>query len=256
MRRYHEKNQKSRGERIGFYTALTICLIAICMAVYSTYSSVTDVKKAAPVANQVTDVAVYNQPATHESIPEPTLGEHFSGNLTIPTATADPVTDPPATTEPATTEPSTTMGRADALETMLAADVSLSPPTKSGHVLRPYSRESVYNKVLNTWKPHTGADFDGALGEDVTAMLGGEVTKIYDDKMLGKTVEVTVNNVIHGYSGMGEIAVKQGDKVERGDKLGTIGAVPSEAGDKNHIHVTIKVNNAYADPLSFIGNGD
>ena len=40
MSRYYNNNQKSRRERIGFYTALTICLIAICMAVYSTYSSV------------------------------------------------------------------------------------------------------------------------------------------------------------------------------------------------------------------------
>ena len=104
-----------------------------------------------------------------------------------------------------------------------------------------------------TWKPHTGIDFDGSLGDDVYAMLGGEVTKVTEDKMYGKTAEVTVNNVIVGYSGLGNVSVKQGDKLERGDKIGTIGVVPVESDDKNHIHVYVRVNNTYADPLSFIG---
>lgn len=251
MSRYYNSNQKSRRERIGFYTALTICLIAICMAVYSTYSSVSDVKNAAPVSNVATGVTVI-EPPTHATSPMPTLGESF---------TEAPATEPPVETtspepEPTTVSQPATQGRADALETMLAADVSLSLPTKSGHVLRAYSRDSVYNKTLNTWKPHTGTDFDGKLGDEVFAMLNGEVTKIYDDKMLGKTVEITVNNVVHSYSGMGSIAVRQGDTVERGDKLGTIGVVPSEASDPTHIHVTVRVNNSYADPLSFVDNNN
>ena len=64
------------------------------------------------------------------------------------------------------------------------------------------------------------------------------------------------NNVVHSYSGMGSIAVRQGDTVERGDKLGTIGVVPSEASDPTHIHVTVRVNNSYADPLSFVDNNN
>ena len=40
MSKTNTSNQKSRREKIGFYTALSICLIAVCMAVYSTYSTV------------------------------------------------------------------------------------------------------------------------------------------------------------------------------------------------------------------------
>ena len=48
MSDYYNRNnrnkRKSRREKIGFYTAFSICLIAVCMAVYSTYNtlSVTD----------------------------------------------------------------------------------------------------------------------------------------------------------------------------------------------------------------------
>lgn len=247
MSRYYSKNAKSRRERIGFYTAFAICLIAVCMAVYSTYNTVSD-NKAKTVSTVETGVVVVNEPVSHVTVPVPTIGMNSVGDITIPTETAEPVTQP---TEAVQDE---TSSRGDALETMLAADVSLSMPTKSGHVLRPFSRDSVYYKTLNIWKPHTGVDFDGELGEDVTAMLGGEVTKVYDDKMYGKTVEVTVNNVTVGYSGMSAVKVKPGDEVERGDQIGAIGVVPSEASDKSHIHVYVRVNNEYADPLSFIGN--
>lgn len=249
MSRYYSKNAKSRRERIGFYTAFAICLIAVCMAVYSTYNTVSD-NKAKTVSTAETGVVVVNEPVSNVTVPVPTLGMKSDSEVTVPTETAEPDTHPTEAFE------DETKGRGDALETMLAADVSLSMPTKSGHVLRPFSRDSVYYKTLNTWKPHTGADFDGELGEDVLAMLGGEVTKVTDDKMYGKTVEITVNNVTVGYGGISGVKVKPGDKVEKGDQIGAIGVVPSEASDKSHIHVYVRVNNDYADPLSFIGNNN
>ena len=35
----NRKKKRSRREKIGFYTACSICLIAVCMAVYSTYNT-------------------------------------------------------------------------------------------------------------------------------------------------------------------------------------------------------------------------
>ena len=158
-----------------------------------------------------------------------------------------------AATQP-TTQAASEQGRADALQTMLAAEISLSMPTKSGHVLVPYSTDSVYNKTLNSWKPHLAADFDGELGEDILAMLSGEVSSVSEDKMYGKTVDVTSGNVVISYCGLGEVKVKQGDKLSRGDKIAVLGTVPCEASDPNHIHVTVKINGATADPLTFVNN--
>ena len=67
----HSKSGRSLREKIGFYTAFSICLIAVCMAVYSTYRTVTG-KSGSGSAKTVT----VNQPVTgvHATPPAPTLG--------------------------------------------------------------------------------------------------------------------------------------------------------------------------------------
>ena len=46
MSYYYNKNnrrkKRSRREKIGFYTAFSICLVAVCMAVYSTYNTISN----------------------------------------------------------------------------------------------------------------------------------------------------------------------------------------------------------------------
>lgn len=240
------RKRKTRREKIGFYTAFSICLIAVCMAVYSTYNTVSNSAKqkltASDSAKQV------DQPVTgvHATPPMPTIGD--LGKDDHPTGVAE--------YEAPSTEPTTARGTYsdDALQTMLAADISLNFPVKGGNVTREYSKESVYYKTLNVWKPHKGVDFAAELGDDVLAMSDGEVTKVTEDKLMGKTVEISVNNVVCTYCGLGDIKVKKGDTVKRGDKIATVGVVPFEASDKNHIHVEVKVNGTPADPISFINN--
>lgn len=244
------RKRKTRREKIGFYTAFSICLIAVCMAVYSTYNTVSNSAKQNLASSDAKQV---NQPVTgvHATPPMPTLGSEFKPEKeTYPTEVAE---QDDATVQPTTEKP--TYSR-DALQTMLAADISLAFPVKGGNVLREYSKESVYYKTLNVWKPHNGVDFAAELGDDVMSMSGGEVTKVSEDKLFGKTVEISVNNVVCVYSGLGDIKVKKGDTVKQGDKIATVGTVPFEASEKNHIHVEVKVNGTNADPISFINNED
>lgn len=101
-----------------------------------------------------------------------------------------------------------------------------------------------------------GTDFAGKTGDEVTAMCDGTVTKIYEDKMYGNTVEISTNNSVCIYSGLSDICVSEGDSVSTGDSIGVIGEVPFEASDEPHIHIAVKVDGEYADPLSFIGNNN
>ena len=242
MSDYYNRNRgrkkRSRREKIGFYTAFSICLIAVSMAIYSTYNT----QKATQPQTETTQAQQVNQVVTgvKETLAEPKL------DSTIPKVTAVSQED---TTQTSTTEPSE-----DALETMLSTDLTLTYPLKSNNILREFSKESVYFKTPNVWKPHLGVDFAGELGDDVCAMADGAVTKVSEDRMYGKTVEISVNDAVCIYSGLGDISVSEGDSVTTGDKIGTVGSVPYEASDKNHIHIAVKVNGNYADPLSFIGN--
>lgn len=241
--RNNRRKRRSRKEKIGFYTAFSICLIAVCMAVYSTYNTLSVPDKTQPEQTATTEVQQVNQYVTGVTETE----AEIKLEVTVPTVTSESSAETQPTTEPS---------EEDALETMLSTDLSLEYPLESSNVLREYSTDSVYFKTLNVWKPHMGVDFAGELGDDVFAMADGTVTKVEEDKMYGKTVEISVNDAVCIYSGLGSIDVKKGDTVEIGDKIGVVGTVPFEASDKNHIHVAVKVNGNYADPLSFIGNDE
>ena len=54
-------------------------------------------------------------------------------------------------------------------------------------------------------------------------MTGGVVTNVCDDKMLGKIVEISTENVVCRYCGLGSVNVNKGDSVDVGYKVGTIG---------------------------------
>lgn len=243
--RKYRRKRCSRNEKIGFYTALSICLIAICMAVYSTYNTLSGTD-ATNVIQNPTEVKSVNEVVTgvQETIEVPTL------NIEIPTAVPDE-TEIKETVAPSTADNSMT-----ALQTMLSTDLSLTYPLKSSNVIREYNEKSVYFKTLNVWKPHKAVDFAGDLGDDVCSMSDGAVTKIYENQMFGKTVEISINDAVCIYSGLGSVNVKEGDSIKAGAKIGVIGTVPFEANDENHIHVQVKINGNYADPLSFIGNNE
>ena len=243
MSDYYNRNRKkkrSRREKIGFYTACSICLIAVCMAVYSTYNTLSVPNTKTTTVTQSNEVKVNeNVTGVTQTLPEVKL------DVEVPTivATEEPATNP-------------TESSKNALETMLSTNLSLNYPLNSNNIVREYSEKSVYFKTLNVWKPHTGVVFGGKLGDDVEAMTGGVVTNVCDDKMLGKIVEISTENVVCRYCGLGSVNVNKGDSVDVGYKVGTIGAVPFEAGDENHIHIEVKIDGKYADPLSFINNNE
>lgn len=243
------KRKKSLKEKIGFYSAFSICLIAVCMAVYSTYNTLSTGKNSK--LNNETQAVVVNNEVTGVT-EEDTTYQPF----TIPTINSI-VSEEPSNNTEETTEPSESQKTTkSALQTMLSADVSLTYPLKSKNVLREYNEDSVYFKTLNTWKPHPCVDFAGNLGDDVCSMCSGTVKRVFEDKLYGNSVEIAVNNALCVYNGLDKISVKEGDAVEAGTKIGVIGTVPCEATDENHIQVAIKVDGKFCDPLSLIGNNE
>lgn len=93
-------------------------------------------------------------------------------------------------------------------------------------------------RVLNGQpkSPHTGQDISAPIGTPVVAGAGGVVTMVHEDMYYtGKTVMID-----HGfglctiYFHMSDIAVKKGDKVAQGDKIGEIGTSGRSTGP--HLH--------------------
>ena len=115
----------------------------------------------------------------------------------------------------------------------------------------------VFSATLEEWRIHSGIDISTPEGADVFAAEDGEVTKVYNDALLGYSVEITHSDEIKTvYSNLdpnSDVAVKVGDTVECGDVIGTIGdSSVSELAEEAHLHLEFIVGGKKANPLEYI----
>ncbi len=239
MAKYYQKKRRSKKERIGFYTSLSICIIAVGMAAYSTYTNFADYIKDDTDTVAVNNVATGVTEQTEEVTEVPTTVE------------TEPATEVTESTADQTTE------SLSALQTMLSVESSLGYPVDSHQVQKEYSEETVYNKTLNQWNAHTGVDFSCDVGDNIYAMSNGQVDKIYKDDLLGNVIAIKFDNYTIYYCGMSDNTnVNAGDTVNKGDVIALASVVPSEAMDDSHIHIEVKVGDSYTDPLTLINNDE
>ena len=91
-----------------------------------------------------------------------------------------------------------------------------------------YSRDSeyvlVFKKTLNEWSVHNGVDFLAEEGAAVVAICDGTVTSVRNEYGMGNIVEIThADGLVSSYFSLGDdIEVSEGDKVKKGDKIGSV----------------------------------
>ncbi len=112
--------------------------------------------------------------------------------------------------------------------------------------------EMVYNLTLDDWRVHNGVDFAGTPGGRVNAVADGKITAVYEDSFLGTVVEVDHGNgMVSVYCGLNkETALTEGDSVKKGDRIGSLGDIPAEASDVEHLHFEVKIDGKTVDPLA------
>ena len=106
-------------------------------------------------------------------------------------------------------------------------------------------------KTGNTSIRHWGVDFGGKEGSAVGAMSGGIVKSVYYDQVYGKVVIVDHGEGIYTlYMHLKEQLVKEGDKVERGAVIGTLGKTGYSTAP--HLHLSMKIHSIPVDPTRFV----
>ncbi len=135
--------------------------------------------------------------------------------------------------------------------------LKLSSPTV-GEMVKGHSHDTpVFSDTLDEWRVHTGIDISAEDGAEVVAAADGMVSAIYDDPMLGRTVEVThTQNIKTVYSNLtveDAAFISVGDYVERGDRIGTVGDTSiSELADESHLHFEVKLADQAVNPLDYM----
>lgn len=137
----------------------------------------------------------------------------------------------------------------------IIADVGNILPV-DGEVSHEFSNgELVKSETLGVWKTHDGVDILCELGTDVRSMSEGVVKEIKDDPLWGVYVIVEQKNGLDvQYCGLAkELNVKAGQEVKQGEILGkTSDTNQAEISQEPHLHLAVKQNGAWIDPLSVV----
>ena len=137
--------------------------------------------------------------------------------------------------------------------------------------LKPYLEETVgkskdyYNKLdsddnqvnslvyyENTYMPNTGILYSSDEIFDVIAVMDGNITKVGDDNILGKYVEIEHSNGYKTtYYSLSETNVTMGTRVSKGDVIGISGSNKLDGTLSNNILFETYLNGLLLDPEDF-----
>lgn len=115
----------------------------------------------------------------------------------------------------------------------------------SGALTQEY--EFVWHDVWKEYSYHLGLDFAGNVGDEVCAVLDGEVTAMAKTSTIGETF-ITLKHADGNSSTYRYVDVKDGlqvgSKVKRGEVIGTIAAAGGHEHDKGvHLHLEFTDSN-------------
>lgn len=112
-----------------------------------------------------------------------------------------------------------------------------------------------YSDALGDWRLHAGWDIAAPPGTPVTAPTLSRVVAVGESQLWGHEVTLDLGGGWTAvYRGLGAVAVTEGDTLEAGDELGTVGGPGgAEAGEAAHLHWEVRKDGAAVDPGTVVG---
>jgi murein DD-endopeptidase MepM/ murein hydrolase activator NlpD len=131
-----------------------------------------------------------------------------------------------------------------------AAAPEYTAPIK-GEIIAQFSpTQPLYSYTLKDWRTHSGIDIAAAAGTEIQNVCEGAVESAQKDDLTGNTVVVRhTDGKISRYSSLGEIKVKEGQVLKKGDIIGTVGrSMLLECSETDHLHYELWQDDAPVDP--------
>ena len=125
-----------------------------------------------------------------------------------------------------------------------------------GDIMRDFAKETLeYSKTLDEWTSHLGIDIRGAKTSIVKAAEDGVIESIKNDPRFGLTITINHQDGFKTvYSNLLTTDfVKEGDTVEKGDTIATIGETASfEILDEPHLHFEMYKDEEPVNPTIYL----
>lgn len=232
---------KSTKTSKGFYVALGICLVAIGVAAWFTYSTPTTTKPETNSSEQSSNSQIIT--------PAQPADTNISGvTQEVPSSASSSPSSGEAS--PSQAQRSYPTHDADVEPKSSNASAMFYPVGNS--VIKGFSGEDpVFSITLNDWRIHDGTDFAAEAGAVVKSITDGVVKDIYYDDMYAQTIVIEhAPGFTAYYCGLGDnTLVNVGDNVTPGQDIGSVKSVPCECLEENHLHLVIKQNDVCIDPV-------
>ena len=115
----------------------------------------------------------------------------------------------------------------------------------------------LWNRTLNQWRSHRAVSIGAAADTSVLATYSGRVTSIDTTSLYGTTVRIDHGNGLESvFRSLGSIIVTEGQNVQRGQKIGTVGNTSRiEFLTDPHVRFELYQNGNRIDPHQFIDFG-
>lgn len=127
-------------------------------------------------------------------------------------------------------------------------------PVKNAQVGMEYHDDKIVKwETINLWQWHPAVDFVGT--GDVVAIRDGKVLDVEKTTIDGNVVTIEhADGYVSIYKSLGsDVAVKKGDNVKAGDRIGTTSAsMMSELNTGAHLHFELKQNGNYVNPSKLL----
>jgi murein DD-endopeptidase MepM/ murein hydrolase activator NlpD len=119
-----------------------------------------------------------------------------------------------------------------------------------GRISGVFGSQRVLNGKLRS--PHNGVDIAAPNGSPVLATTAGKVVLVHQDMFYsGKTVMIDHGHGLSSvYIHMSKITVKKGERVSKGDQVGTVGMTGRATGP--HLHWGISLFGTHLDPMLIV----
>lgn len=109
--------------------------------------------------------------------------------------------------------------------------------------------DMVYSETMDDWRTHNGIDISGNVGDNAIAVQDGEVVEVASDELWGDVIIIQHGNGLKAkYCGV-KATVKNGEKIEQGQVIGTVVSIPVEEKNGIHVHLETEVDGKTVDPI-------
>ena len=99
---------------------------------------------------------------------------------------------------------------------------------------------------------NSGVDYASKNEFDIISILDGTVISVYDNEVLGTSIEIRhSNDIISVYQCLSNVLVKEGDTIIQGQKIATSGASNINRESENNLHFELYYKGSIVNPENY-----